>query len=421
MKTQQEDNELEAIPIQPGMHLHVIPSDKFMTNSLCVLIRRPLTREEATVNALLPPILSRGSARYPSNTEVALAAERLYGSLFESQIIKKGEQQIIQFYFECVNNKPELLLEGLRFLCEIILCPLAEGDGFKSAYLRGEVENLQNRIEGRINHKSEYAKLKCLEAMCEGEPYGVYGDGYAEDLAQQTPREVFHQYKKVIATSPIDFIAIGRWNEAWLKTQLMSLFSVYRDDIVNIPKAAVKPARAERCTLALKTGAAQGTLCVGLRGDVDPLGDYYVPLQLATEILGGGTDAKLFRNVREKESLCYYINAQLYRFKSLMLIQCGVDAAQFEPVLGMVEEQFNALQQGDISEEELCHAKQSLSKRWKSLQDHPSGCVDFYASQYLLGDRTTIDQMLNKVSSVRREAVVEAVAGFAVDTVVKLS
>lgn len=406
-----------------GMTLHVIPSDKFMTDTLCVLIRRPLNRDEATLNALLPPVLSRGSAPYPNLTEVTRAAERMCGSIFESHIIKKGEQQIMQFYFECVDD-PVLRDDGLLFLRDMILQPLTEGNGFKTTYTRSEADNLRNRIEGRVNNKSEYAKLKCVEYLCEDEPFGVYGDGYAEDLPGIDPSGLLKHYKKNVETSPIDFIAIGRWDEDRLRERIAELFSVYRDGIIDIPKAEVRACRREPNhprIERLETGATQGNMCVGLRGEMETSGEGYIHFQLANEVLGGGATAKLFTHVREKESLCYRIQSFVYRFKGMLCIQCGVDAAQFDHVLALIGEQIEATRRGEITDEELDNAKRALVKRWRSLKDYPSGCVDFYASQYLLGDTETIEDMAARVASANREGVAEAASRLNMDTVVMLA
>lgn len=411
---------MKAIKLGSGMTLHMIPSEKFMTDTICILIRRPLSRLEVTANALLPPLLARGSAVYPTVTAVTLAAERMRGSIFENQIIKKGEQQILQFYFECVHD-PALQKEGLAFLREMILCPLIEGEGFHPAYVRSESDYLRQRIDGRINNKNEYAKLKCVEHLCEHEPFGLYGDGYTEDISAMTPVSLFRHYKKIIATSPIDFIALGRWDESSLCEHLTDLFSVYRDDITLISPVEVKSGRKERRITQIATGATQGNMCVGLRGEMETTGDGYIHFQLANEILGGGANAKLFTQVREKESLCYRISSFIYRFKGMLCIQCGADAAQFERVLSLIEAQIEAVKRGEITEEELETAKQSLIKRWQSLQDYPSGSIDFYASQYLLGDGKTIDEMTASVAAADKDGVSSAASKLTIDTVVMLT
>ena len=414
---------MEPIRIAEGMLLHHIPSQKFTTRILCVLLRRPLARREVTLNALLPGLLARGSAQYPTIRAIRQAAEAMDGAVFDAQIVKKGEQQILQFFLESATDGHDA--SALDFLQEVLLRPRLDERGFHAPYFEGECENLRKRIEGRINHKAEYANLKCLEALCAEEPFGLFGDGYAEDLPGVTPQSLWTFYRKIWAASAVDFIALGDWDAPWLQTQLAERFagglsSAERAFQGEPPPAQRRKARAQRQQIDLQMGSAQGNLCAALRGTIDPLGPDFVHFQLANEILGGGPNAKLFTNVREKESLCYAIYSTLYRFKSLLCIQAGTEPDKLAQVLQLAEAEVEALRQGRFSAEDLHSAQQSLAKRWRVLQDNPSACVDFYASQYLLGDRRTLDELLAEVDRASAEGVARTMGQLTMDTVVML-
>ena len=419
--------------------MHLIPSDKFTTNIICVLIRRQLCREELTQNALIPPVLSRGSQKYPAVRDIRLATEAMFGSIFDAQIIKKGEEQILQFFLECADDfaGSGLKKQSLDFLQEIILQPQLEatcpatGEGFISGNVKGESENLKNRIESRINDKSEYAKLLCLEKMCAGEAFGLYGDGYAEDLPGINPKGLLKHYKKILGESPIEFIAMGKWDGDWLADEIAARFissdnnrfSIQvgtKDSIKNIPKPMLLPARPKRQIIQQSHGSTQGNLCIGLRGEIPPLGMDFIHFQLANEILGGGPNARLFTKLREKESLCYSIYSTIYRFKSLMCILAGTEPDKMEHILQQSEEEVEALKQGKFSEEELQIAKQSLSKRWRVMQDNQSACIDFYASQYLLEDPHKLKELLSQVDKATSEGISKAISRLNIDTVVMI-
>ena len=395
--------------------LHIIPVDKFTTNILCVLVRRPLTREEATPTALLPSMLARGCEKYPTVQAIRLAAESLHGSIFDAQIIKKGEQQILQFFLECINGEDR----GLDFLWNIISHPRVESKGFYAPYTAGEKDNLKSRIQGRVNNKSEYNKLKCLEAMCAKEPFGLYGDGYEEDLPAITPENLYSHYTSVLGNSPIDIIAFGKWDEPWLKEEIAAKFSPATNPL-KIPKESLYPARLSREIIRLDYGTTQGNLCIGLRGEIDSVGMDFIHFQLVSEILGGSPSAKLFTKVREKESLCYSIYSTVYRFKSLMCIVAGTAPDKLEQVSQLSEDEFESLKKGNFTDNELHNAKQALSKRWRAMEDNPSASVDFYASQYLLGDNSTLEELLAMVEKASKEGVVRTASRLNIDTVVMM-
>ena len=430
----------KLITLADKVLLHIIPSDKFTTNIICILIRRPLNRKEVTQTALIPPLLSRGSAKYPTVRDIRLAAETLQGSIFNAQIIKKGEQQILQFFLEYIEGDNTFKGWGLDFLQEIIKNPLIaptknlrtenSGFGFHPPYVKSESENLKNRIDSRINNKSEYTNYKCLETMCKGEPFGLYGDGYAEDLPNITPEGLLNHYNNIWADSPVDFIAFGKWDEARLKEEIISKFGPFPSLKEQIPKTILYPARSNRQIIRLNHNTIQGNLCIGLRGEISPIGKSFIHFQLFNEILGGGPNAKLFANIREKESLCYSIFSSIYRFKSLMCIQAGTEPDKLDHVLQLAEHEISAIKKGHFSDGDLKNAKQSLSKKWLAVDDNPSACVDFYVSQFLLEDAYTMggpyiqegtnpmEELLTQIKEAKPDDISQAASLFNIDTVV---
>jgi len=352
--------------------------------------------------------MARGTAKYPTLRDIRLATEAMQGSVFDAQIIKKGEQQIMQFFLEFSGENK---LTVLDFLEEVILHPR-----FYEHHIEGEIENLKNRIEGRINNRSEYAKLKCFENMCQDEPFGIYGDGYAEDLPGTPPAE---HYKKIMQNSPIDFFALGKWDAPWLENEITSRFGKL-DNRLKILNSGTREARKTRQIIEIKHGSNQGNLCIGLRGNVSPLGLDFIHLLLANELLGSGPNAKLFTNIREKKSLCYSIFSTVYRFKSIMCIQAGCEPHMMSTVLELAEQEINELKNGNFGKEDFITAKHSLAKQWQTLSDKPSACVDFAASQYLIGDPRSTSDLLNLLDDAEAEGVQNVASLLNIDTVVMM-
>jgi len=352
--------------------------------------------------------MARGTAKYPTLRDIRLAAEVMQGSIFDAQIIKKGEQQILQFFLEFSGQNEA---NALDFLEEIILHPR-----FYTSHIEGEIGNLKNRIEGRINNRAEYAKLKCFENMCSDEPFGIYGDGYTEDLPGVSPPE---HYKRIMQNSPIDFFALGKWDEPWLEAEIKSRFGKL-DNRLKILNGGTRQAQKERKMIEINHGSNQGNLCIGLRGNVSPLGMDFIHLLLANEILGSGPNAKLFTNIREKRSLCYSIFSTVYRFKSLMCIQAGCEPDMMATVLELAEQELNEIKNGNFSKDDFIGAKQSISKQWRTLSDNPSVCVDFAASQYLIGDPRSTCDLLNLLEDAEIDGVKGVASLLNIDTVVMM-
>ncbi|MDR1688258.1 MAG: insulinase family protein [Clostridiales bacterium] len=464
---------MELINISNGVKLHALQTQKFKTVTVCLLIRRKLTRAEATLNALLPGVLRRGCEKFNTLTKINRELEGMYGAVFDADVVKKGEEQIIQFFMEFVNaGEPEINgtsagkipadkapkaeyspaeppqsaeRRALSFLAEILQNPLTENGGFRADIVSSEAENLKTAIEGRLNNKAEYAKLKCVEIMCENEAFGIYGDGYAEDLPGITPVKLFWHYKRVLKESPAEFIIIGNIDTKKTAALIKELFTdlAERENILKVPKTLpslpreqikARPAlpahvrtrppltsRGHIKTVTEEFNVSQGKICIGLKSGMPATGAPFYSLTLLNEILGGSANSRLFVNIREKKSLCYSIFSYFYRFKGIILIHCGADSDKLEEIFALCEKELSSLANKKVSEKELSFAKKSLAKKISALNDSPAQTADFYLSQYLQNDKVPLTCFARNLEKVTAREIKETAAALVVDTVYMLT
>ncbi|MCL2352939.1 MAG: insulinase family protein [Firmicutes bacterium] len=403
-----------------SVSIKFIPSAKFKTAVLCALVHRPLRRDEVTRNALLPGVLRRGCAKYPSLQGMRLAEEDLYGSLFGAQAVKKGERQILQFFLEAV-PKDGNFYRSLELLGEYMLRPLERDGAFLPEIVAGEKENLRADIAARINSKAEYARFRCLGEMCAEEPFGIPGDGFAEDLDGISGESLLAGWRQALSESPADFVCVGDLDGGELERRIREIFDLPGGETIGIPDAEIRTASGEVKTVKEEADATQGRLCMGLRCGVEPTGKRFYALQTANEIIGGGANSKLFSSLREKNSLCYTVGSVLYRFKSIMLIQSGVSTDKLEEAAGMITREIEKIKSGEITEEDLANAKSALTKKYRSLQDYPSAVLDYQAAQSMLREKDSLDDVVNRLNGITVGDVLDSLSSAAADTVYLMS
>ncbi|MDR1001136.1 MAG: insulinase family protein [Clostridiales bacterium] len=393
--------------------IHIIRTRKFKSAAAVVLIRQPLTREFATYSPVICDILAHASAKYPGIRQMRTAAEDLYGAAMNVQVVQRGEQQILEFYFESLTRDGNFK-RGMEFLREIIENPLVVGNGFNRDFFESAVSHIRNDIEGRINNKAEYAERRLIEEMCKGEPFGVSADGYLEDLDKLTSPGLLGYYKKALDTFPRDICAIGDVDESDI-----NIFASPKREIV-IPPASIsyKPKQPTYFTEDFNT--AQGKLCMGFRSKANPVGKDFYGLWLFNSLLGGGPNSILFKRVRERESLCYYINSVNYRAKSLVVIRCGVSAENFERVTNIVLEEVAAIARGAFSPLDFQNAQSEIIKRLRAGEDYPNTLLNYYVSQYLINDKDTLTDAIAAISALTPVDAIEAAAKVYLDTVYML-
>ena len=209
--------------IKPGIKLHTIKTEKFKTNLIAIFLSMPITRENVTKNALISSILRRGSMNMPTLLDISKKLEEMYGASFDNGIDKIGDNQILKFYIETINdnyipqNGENMLKTSIEKLIEIVFNPLIKDKKFNEEYVEQEKENIKRIIEGKTDNKAMYATERCIEEMYKNEPFGLYKYGYVEYLKKIDAQSLYKYYKEMISTCKIDIFVSGDVDEKIVK------------------------------------------------------------------------------------------------------------------------------------------------------------------------------------------------------------
>lgn len=211
-------NENQKIQIKEGINLHTIQTNKFKTNLISIFLTLPLTKENVTKEALISSVLRRGSMNYPTSEEMSIALEEMYGASFDCGVEKTGDNHVLKFYLETINEeflpqKENILKQAIDMLCDIVFHPFLENGVFKDDYVAMEKENLKQIIEGKIDNKARYALDRCIEEMYQNKPYGLYKYGYVEDLNKIHSKELYQTYQQILQKAKIDIFVSGKVDE----------------------------------------------------------------------------------------------------------------------------------------------------------------------------------------------------------------
>lgn len=408
----------ERIKLGNGIYLNLIKTDKFKSNLLSFYFIRPLSKEEVTKNALIPLVLRRGTKNLPTNLEIEKKLEELYGSNFSVSVNKRGERQVIRFTMEWANDEylnSNQGFEPIEILRDIIYSPAIENDGFIKDYVSQEKENLRRRIEGKINDKRTYAIERCIEEMCRNERFSIYHLGYIEDLDGINEKNLYDHYRNILLTSPIEIFFVGNYNEE-LINYLKESNASERDEIILIPKESIITGVQTKNMVNEALDVNQGKMVLGFRTGVRYDNPLYNGLLIASDILGGGPNSKLFRNVREKESLAYYITSTIYKYKSIMLIDAGIEFDNFDKTVDIVKKQLEDVKKGIFTDDDIEISKKSLKTSTESIRDSIFLISKFFFSQTVSQDNRTLEKILEDIERVTKEEIINASENITMDT-----
>ena len=410
--------------ILPGVYLTAVQSDKFKTGCFSLNLLRPMKKEEAAANALIPSVLLRGSETCPDIASISAKLDELYGASVGTLVRKKGEVQLVGFYCDYVQDEyvdEPVFAPVMAFLAELLLNPRLENGAFPEAVVDSEKLNLENAMLSRINDKRTYAASQLIRTMCAGQPYGIPRIGEPEDLKNITAKSLYAHYWDLLATSRVELFYMGSLSpEAVTKVLQAALAELPRAEVfvpvgtTPAPQARPVQEKTERLDVT------QGKLSLGFFTDITAKDPRYPALVLAATVFGGGATSKLFTNVREKMSLCYYASASFEKFKGVLSVSSGVEFSKLETAKTEILRQLEACKAGDITDDELESARGYLVSDLKIAMDSPGRLDDYYMGQILLEQDGTMEDLASAIARVTKQEAADAIQALRLDTIYAL-
>ena len=382
----------------PGVWLRTVHTNKFKSAYLSVTLLAPLEPETAAANALIPSVLRRGTAAHPDMESLSAALDELYGGAIEPAVRRKGETQCVGFVASFLDdayalNGEKILESAAALLGELLLRPYTQDGIFCPDYTAGERANLIDRIRGQINDKRSYATHRLIQLMCGEEAFGTDKLGDETTAAAITPASLWQRYQELLRTAAVEVYYCGSAQPERVEAALRSALSglpvnearVVPDCEVRI-HAGTQPRVVEEAL-----DVTQGKLAMGFRtGGITCWEEEYPALAMCSAVFGGTTLSKLFLNVREKLSLCYYASSMLEKLKGLMLVSSGIEFDKYQTARDEILAQLEAVRRGEIADWELEGARRTLISGHLATLDDQGRQEEFWLGQAAAGLDTTI-------------------------------
>jgi predicted Zn-dependent peptidase len=410
----------ETIKDMKGYKLHIVKTEKFKTNTIVWKMKTPLTSENVTKRALLPYVLQSSSNAYPTTSKLRSYLDELYGANLYVDVSKKGEYQVLSFSLEIANEKflsdPEpLLKKGMELIAEILVNPLAENEAFDKDTVEKEKRTLKQRIQAVYDDKMRYSNFRLVQEMCKGEPYALHVNGEIDDIPALNEQNLYEYYKQAFSEDELDLFIIGDVNEDEVQSIAEGLLQFEQ----RTPKSveAVKADNVEEKTVKDKEDIKQGKLNIGYRTNILYGDQDYFALQVFNGIFGGFSHSKLFLNVREKNSLAYYVASRLESHKGLMMVMSGIEFNNFELAVKIIREQMEAMKAGDFTEQEIEQTKAVIENQMLETLDTARGMVEVLYHNVVSEQKVSLDDWLNGMSKTTKEEIVEVAKKVQLDTI----
>lgn len=412
------------INIKEGITIHTINNNKFKTNLIAIMLTTELNRENVTKNALIPVVLRRGSKNMPTQEEINKNLEEMYGASFDCGLDKTGDNQVLKFYLETINdeflpqNNENILKTSIEKALDIVFNPYLENESFKKQYVEQEKENLKQRIEAKKDNKAKYAMDRCIEEMYKNESYGLYKFGYIEDLQNIDSENLYNYYKQLINNCKIDIYISGIIKDD-IKNIIINNENIQklqqRNAKYNVPKIQNNTKEQENI-ITESMEVNQGKLVIGLDINIDNEDKKY-DVMIYNSILGGSANSKLFQNVREKASLAYTASSSYLRYKNNIFINCGIEIENYEKALKIIKEQIEDIKNGKFTDEEIENSKKGIISAIKTIDDEQDTEITYFFGQELTENKKSLEEYIKRVEIIKREDILDIANKTTINTI----
>ncbi len=412
---------VESIALMPGVTLHWAPVERFKQSAVSIQFVRPMNRQEASLNALLPSVLLRGSQEHPDLRSITLRLDDLYGAAVSAMVRRIGDCQTTGLYCGFMEDRFALagdrILEPMMdFLGELLRRPLLEGGVFREEYVESEKKNIISAIEAQRNDKRIYAAGQLLKIMCREDSFGVPRLGEKEDMAAVTPGMLYAHYEKVLRESPVEVFYVGSAPMEQVAALVKKMFAgLVRSVMPMPPQTPFHDTQGAEKTEIMDV--AQAKLNMGFVTPITNRQEEFTAMQVMNTVFGAGMTSKLFMNVREKLSLCYSIGSGYYGSKGILTVSAGIDADKEEVTRREIMAQLDACCRGEITPGELTSAKEAMLSSLRTLHDSPGAIEGFYATAAISGFPMTVEEYGRRVEAVTVEQVAETAKSLRLHTV----
>ncbi|MCI9434181.1 MAG: insulinase family protein [Bacilli bacterium] len=401
-------------------NLHVIKNDHFKTVQVKVNFKSKLAKDEITIRNMLRLILINGTKKYPSERLLNIESENLYDLGYSSVGIVSGNFSILSFELNFLNPKytSDAKFDNyIDFLCEILFNPNIHGKKFNTESFNLVKEKLKNTLESEAENPRKYALNRLLEEIDKKANYSFKPDGYLSDLEKITEHDLYKAYEKMINRDIVDIFVIGDIQANDIKNIFNQKF------LINTIKKPVdthfiehKKFRARTKTVKEKREISQSKLYIGFKCDKLSLFEKQYVANIYSFILGGGPDSKLFKSVREKNSLCYYVSSSFKSVSNLLIITSGIDKKDYRKAVNLIKKEVKSMMNGDFDDSDIKKAIVTYINSLEASLDSPASIISSYVSNEYLGF-DLMDERIKKIETVTKDMIINFSKKIHLDTI----
>lgn len=401
-------------------NLHVINTDKFKTSTIRLNFKKKIKKEDVTYLTVLNAILLKSTNKYKTNKDLEIASEELYDITYGNGLTISGNYIIMHLYGTFLNEKysdSEVLEKSIAFLSEILFNPDVIDEKFSEEKFDEVKKEIRDEIIISFDNPSILGKQRLFEIMDPDSSLSYFDFGTLEDLEKITPESLYKYYLEILKTSIVDIYACGVFDNIKLKEYIMKYVKINTIKRKGINHEVVqKKIRRRSRSIKEEKDVEQSKLFIGYKIDKMTRDEKEYTGYIYNYILGGGTGSLLFNDIREKHSLCYYINSRIINIYNVMYINSGIDSENYRKTVALIKKNVKKITDGKFDSKLIDEAKKFYKSGCKMIKNNPYDIISSYMSMNYF-NRDDIEVRMKEIDKVTKGDIINFSKKIHLDTV----
>ena len=399
----------------------MIPTNKFKNITISLKLQNTLDEKTVAKRTLLSFMLTTGTEKYPSTQELSIYLESMYGMKLGANVVTKGKSHIININSICINQeylpyKEDLIQRQIQLLNDIFFKPNASKTVFDQTMFERKKKELVERLINNQDDKFYYSLEKMFEYMGKGTCLGISSHGNIEDIKKIENEELFSYFKECIKNDQKHIYVVGNVDESIVHV-FENCLSFEKNNSIFESVYSFEKNRKDLLEIIEKQDVTQAKLNMGYRISVNYNHQNHYAFVVFNAIFGGMSQSKLFKVVREKNSLCYYISSSYDAFNGVMVITAGIEGKDYHQTVQLIKEQLKEMQDGCFDQDDIDTAKLMIKNSMKKTNDEPLSQVAVQYNRDITGKKETNEQYLEKIENVTYQDIVDVCQNIELDTI----
>ena len=412
---------MEKVYKMPGYDLHLLPTNKFKNITISLKLQNTLDEKTVAKRTLLSFMLTTGTEKYPSTQELSKYLESMYGMKLGANVVTKGKSHIININSICINQeylpyKEDLIQQQIQLLNDIFFKPNASKMAFDQTMFERKKKELVERLINNQDDKFYYSLEKMFEYMGKGTCLGISSHGNIEDIKKIENEELFSYFKECIKNDQKHIYVVGNVDESIVHV-FENCLSFEKNNSIFESVYSFEKNRKDLLEIIEKQDVTQAKLNMGYRISVNYNHQNHYAFVVFNAIFGGMSQSKLFKVVREKNSLCYYISSSYDAFNGVMVITAGIEGKDYHQTVQLIKEQLKEMQDGCFDQDDIDTAKLMIKNSMKKTNDEPLSQVAVQYNRDITEKKETNEQYLEKIENVTYQDIVDVCQNIELDTI----